>query len=314
VQSIAVIPDEITRTFYIRETAQMMQMQERLITDAVSKQVKINIEEWRKEREREGKRQQMHQQSATNHSEQAAANQQPATTLPDDFPPPPELLDGGGDTPQNSTVNPSYSGNPYHQQPAEGIAVKRDKNTQEAKETLIVQMVVRHGETIVCNVQDDEGKDIPLSVAEYVYYVLQEDQLTLTNPMHQRMLNEAINHAHDDGFKAERFFLNHPDQGVCSLAFELASDKEELSKVHDNQQKMNPQEKTNQLMDQVNHLLIDLKLCIVEKQKKELMLQMRDPEVLKDKERCRELIAQFQQIKEVENALAKACGDRVFMH
>ena len=67
-------------------------------------------------------------------------------------------------------------------------------------------------------------------------------------------------------------------------------------------------------MDQVNHLLIDLKLCIVEKRKKEIMQQMHNPELLKNKEMCRELIAQFQQIKEVENTLAKACGDRVFMH
>jgi len=327
VQSIAVIPDEITRTFYIRETAQMMQMQERLITDAVGKQVKANIEEWRKEKERENKRLQGQQGGSANTSNSGtnivgtsnAGMNGPAPQgtqyepLPDDFPPPPEALEGLGDI-SNAPANQPAGGNPYHTAAPQTSAVRRDKNTQEAKETLIVQMVIRHGETIICNVNDDEGKEVPLSVVEYVYYALHEDQLDLTDPMHQRILNETLEHVHEAGFVAEKYFLNHPDQGLCSLAFDLVTDKEELSKFYENQQQINPAEKTNQLMDQVNHLLIDLKLCIVEKQKKDLMQQMRDPQLLKDKERCRELISQFQQIKEVENALAKACGDRVFMH
>lgn len=338
VQSIAVIPDEITRTFYIRETAQMMQMQESLITDAVRKQVQRNLEEWRKEKEREQRREQMIAQRGsqggqagqtgngqtgngqTGNSGYSGQSIQPEQSIQ----PGPQPIQGDYPLPEDDFMEPippeDYppSNNPIATQhslqgQSNAAAPLHTKNTKEAKETLIIQTVIRHGERVICNVQNAEGEAIPLSVIEYVYLALQEDQLQLQDPMHQRILDEAVSHVHDEGFAAERYFLNHADMQISSLAFELATDKEELSKYYD-QQKTNPQDETMQLMDQVNHLMIDLKLCIVETQKKELMQQMRDPMVLQDKERCRELIAQFQKIKEVENALAKACGDRVFMH
>ena len=349
VQSIAVIPDEITRSFYIRETAQMMQMQEHLITNAVRKQVENNIEEWRKERERENRRAQQ-QGANTPPVGSNVSSAVPSTSSDDAFPSSADVSalsassnTSAGDfsntpagpdssyigsasaattsssskqqadgsdayTKQNYDARLATNGSPTQLPPQD-----RGKNTRKAKEELIVQMVMRHGEIIICNVQDEAGNEMPFSVAEYVFYVLQEDQLTLQEPIYQSIIEEAIAHIHDQGFVAERYFLNHVDQTISSLAFELVSDKEELSKYYNNQQQ-NIQNKTSQLMDQVNHLLIDLKLCIVEKRKKEIMQQMHNPELLKNKEMCRELIAQFQQIKEVENTLAKACGDRVFMH
>lgn len=191
----------------------------------------------------------------------------------------------------------------------------RNKNTREAKETLILQMVVREGEKVICNMENEAGQAQAVTVIEYVYYALQEDQLQLQNTMHQHMLEEAMSHVHDHDFKSERFFLNSHDPQISNLAFELVTDKEELSKYYSQHAPATThQDESAQLMDQVTHLLIDLKLCIVEQQKKDIMLQMRDPSVISDKGRLRDLMAQFQQIKEVENALAKACGDRVFMH
>lgn len=305
VQSIAVIPDEITRTFYIRETAQMMQMQERLITDAVAKQVRQNIEEWRKEKAREERRQQQGAQVTEPTPETAP--------LPEDFPPPPEVMDYPSPE-QEMTTQAQQPASPMSRPAApQATETLRNKNTREAKETLIVQSIIRHGEKVICNAQGENGEPQPLTVIEYIYLVLQEDQLTLLNAMHQRVLEEAVTHVHDEGFVAEKYFLNHPDQQLGSLAFELVTDKEELSKYYE-QQKTVAQDETTRLMELVSHLLIDQKLCIVEQQKKDIMQQMRDPQLINDKERCRDLIAEFQRIKEVENALAKACGDRVFMH
>ncbi len=320
VQSIAVVPDEITRTFYIKETAQMMQMQERLITDAVRKQVKKNIEEWQKEREREQRRSQIQQRGEASGTAVQGSAPQPSSQdtiglsqvpLPDDMPLPEPPEYAGFDQAPVPSAHPLS----HHPVDSEVSKLIRNKNTQEAKETLIVQMVIRHGEKTICNVQDEAGNTRPMSLIEYVSYALNDDQLVLHDTLHQRVLEEAQAHVHDQSFQAERYFLNHADQQMSNLAFALATDKEELSKkYYENEGEETMKDEASLLMDQANHLLVDLKLCIVEQQRKEIMQQMRDPMILKDKERCRELIAQFQQIKEVENALAKACGDRVFVH
>ena len=74
-------------------------------------------------------------------------------------------------------------------------------------ERLILQMVVRYGEKILCNVPDEEGKEIPITVTEYVVNDLKEDELAFHNPLHRQMLTEAAEHIHNEGFTAERYFL-----------------------------------------------------------------------------------------------------------
>ncbi len=340
VQSIAVIPDEIKRTLYIRETSQLMQLGEHLITDAVSKQLKANIEEWRKEKEREQRRNTL-SASQPGHNAQPGGTQQPAQG----FPP---VQNGNGQPAQNGNVQPAQPGYsqqapqtgqagfqpselelmneipPYEaafnagqtvaQQPAGGPAIGRKKNEDASIvsiETLILQAIVRHGEKIICNVEDEQNVTRPLTVIEFVYYSLAQDELTLSTPLYQQLLEAAMEHVHEPTFVAERFFINHPEQQVSSLAFELSTDREELSNFYKKNETESLQEQYNLLMELVTHLLTDLKLSIVKKQKAQIMQQMRDRNVLSNRDQYRSLMQRFQEVKELEARLAKACGDRV---
>ena len=56
VESISLIPDEISRMLYIRQAAQTLMIDERQILRAVGNQIAQNREEWRKEKEREERR------------------------------------------------------------------------------------------------------------------------------------------------------------------------------------------------------------------------------------------------------------------
>jgi len=353
VQSIAVIPDEITRTFYIRETAQMMDLREQLITDAVSKQLKINIEEWKKEKEREERR----RNSPLQNSPQAAMppsgqNQTsgsqgigsqegtvssapqdiqagttsspqsyqsdglpPADYDPSDIPPhdfgefiPPEEFSQATST--QGAYQPSTSGN------AASTNERTDAGYTSSivdvpGERLIIQSLIRYGETVICNAEDENGQEAPITVIEFIYYALQEDKLYFSVPLYQQVLQLGMEHVHDKGFASERFFLNHPDQQINSLAFELSVDKEQLSKFHSRGQEENRQQQYNELMDLVTHLLADFKFSIVQRQKKEIMQEMRNPEVLKDRDRYRAIMQRLQELKVLESRMAKECGDRV---
>ena len=73
-------------------------------------------------------------------------------------------------------------------------------------ERLILQAVVRYGEKIMCNLTDEEGNEIPVTVIEYVVNDLKEDELAFHNPLHRQMLSEAAAHMHDSNFIAERYF------------------------------------------------------------------------------------------------------------
>lgn len=317
VQSIAVIPDEITRVFYIRETAQMMQLSEDLISSAVAKQVKQNAEEWRKEKEREERRQ--NGGVATAGGASASANDvssgvasaasgvasgtysHHAGSADSSFPP---MIGEDGEVLEDAgTMAASSAG----QAPS-----ARAKNHFESIEKLIMQAIVRYGERFICDMQSDDGNMQCFNVIQFVAGSLQQDQLTFSNPLYQQALMLGLEHCSEPGFVAERFYLNNPNQQISALAFELGTDKEHLSKFHSQGNAPTPQDEYNMLMELVTRLLTDLKLGIVKQRKSALMMEMRSKELLADRERCRAVMQQFNDLKKLENILAKKCGDRVF--
>lgn len=307
VQSISVIPDEIMRTIYIRETAQLMQLKEHLISDAVAKQMRVNIEEWRKEREREERRGQMQQVS-----QQPPTSSTPNVQTPiqddrfGDFIPPAGFEDVSTNTPTGK-INQAET----VKAPTEPVTNHLPSSPSPDIESLIIQAVIRYGEKTICNMEDENGVTQPVSVIEYVYYSLESDHLSLSTPIYQKILTLGVEHIHDEGFKAERFYLQHHEQDINQLAFELGMDKEVLSRAFKQDEGQSLQQEYNMLMELTNHLLTDFKLDFVKKKKNQLMLEMRNPAVMQDREKWRSIMSQMKDIKEQENRLAKACGDRV---
>lgn len=314
VQSIAVIPDEIMRTIYIRETAQLMQLKEQLISDAVSKQIKINVEEWRKEREREERRGQISQQPQQQAQQLSQTTQQTQKSEADDrfgeFVPPTDFYDPAYANANINANGTSPSSEPQQTQ-ASSVGNVRNSSQSLSIESLIIQTIIRYGDRTICNSVDENGNSLPISVIEYVYYSLQQDNLALSTPLYQKMLVLGLEHVHDENFKAERFYLQHHEQDINQLAFELGMDKEVLSRVFTKDESQSLQHEYDMLMELTNHLLTDFKLDFVKNKKNQLMLQMRDPAVLADRDRLRSIMSELKDIKETENKLAKACGDRV---
>lgn len=335
VQSIAVIPDEITRSIYTRETASMLAMEERLLVSAVGKQV-VRLREEKKKQQNNEKARQSRQASLLPAvpgggaplpplpEEQAHTEAPPA--LPDQaawVPPTDEnLLGNEAHIPADI---PPVDGVPEAGLVPEGpIGPAGDANHStltyipregaEAmlfyqKELLLVQVLIRYGDRVMCNIKDEAGNEKPLRTAEYIHFALAEDNLEFHNPLHQQILKEATEHINEERFDSERYFLNHPDTTVSSLAFALSTDKEQLSKYHYKNQKIQTDEE--RLMELVPHLMSDFKLAIVDEELKQILLQLRNPSVLTDKENYLALMKRYKEVKEIESALARDRGDRV---
>jgi DNA primase len=140
---------------------------------------------------------------------------------------------------------------------------------------------------------------------------LKQDELSFHNPIHRRILSEAISHDGAEGFEAMRFFTVHPDPEISRVATELASDRYQLSKYHTKAQKILSDEE--RLFEIVPVMMIDFKNAIVTSELKHVMNQLRDPAVATDAEKCNALMARFAELKKVENVMAKRLGDRVVL-
>lgn len=293
VQSIAVIPNEITRSLYVQETAQALGMQEQLIANAVNKQVQQNHEEAQKQRERDQR----------NAAFAGLGAQRPSPTPEEDWVPP-ELDEEGHPLAPSTTSEVDNT-------PLIHSINHREEQRFLQKETELMRAIVRYGDHPMGETQDSEGNTITYTALEYIQAALEQDGLQLRSPLHRQMLDEGLQHLHETDFKAERFYLNHPHAEIQALALQLYADPEMLSRLHD--QIRSPYETTdsNPAAEFIPHVLMDYKLEIVKEQIREVIKETQQPSLLNDLNRYTEIMARFKQLKEVEKKLSLLRGDRV---
>lgn len=308
--TIAVVPDEIMRTLYTRETAAMLGMEEKVLVSAINKQMSVYRTEQKKRHQSEERREQT--ASAVSNT---TASDEPASAAGT----PVEPAEGAmPQNPQSDIPSETQTESKAEEQAAEESTqflsyIQKGQNGHNMafyqKELLLVQVLIRYGEHIVCYVEDEQGQEVPFTVVEFIYYALQEDKLNFQVALHQRVLDEALEHFREPDFSAQRYFLNHPDQAVSTLAFQLTSDKYQLSKYHTKNQKLTTDE--DRLFDLIRHLMTDFKLAVIDEELKGILNRLRDPLILKDKEAYMKVMKHYMEVKEVESTLAKERGDRV---
>lgn len=277
VQSISVIPEAIVRDVYIKECAQLLRLEDKLLVAEVAKRREAQAEKNNK--------------PITNNAAYAAPSVPPeAGEMPPPFPP-----DEAPDNYQSFIPQEGKEGQEFYKY-----------------ERLIIQMVVRYGEKVMCNVTDEEGKETPVTVIEYIVNDLKEDELSFHNPLHRRILTEAAEHIHDNEFTAERYFIAHPDAVVSTAATELASERYQLSKYHSKTQKLITDEE--RLYEMIPMLMINFKNAIVAEELKHIMYALQDPEVANNDEKCAATMQRYKEMKEIQSLMAKRLGDRVVLH
>ena len=171
-------------------------------------------------------------------------------------------------------------------------------------ERLLVQSIVRDGEKVIYeNVETEDGSTTDLTVAQYVAYDLGLDEICFHDDRYNQILSEAAAKSAEKGFNAEEYFLHHPDIAISSLAADLAIDRHQLGKG------FQPKEREGALRQRVLHLVLDLRMDIIEKRLKEIQAQLR--KVGSDMAKARELLEEYRDTQQIRDALAKRLGNDV---
>ena len=264
VKSISVIPDQILRSTYLSELSQRMGIKEQTLLNSMNGYIRKDIEEKEKERER-GR--------AVDGVSQSLSQEQ-----------------GNVDSLQTNSTSQEFIG--LH---------SVDEQTHEV-ERLLVRSIIRDGEKVIFeNVETEDGGTTSLTVAQYIGYDLGQDGLRFHDERYNRILDEAMAHSGDPDFKAETYFMQHPDVDLSSLAARLAIDRHQLGKG------FQPKEQKGTLRQHVLHLVLDLRLDIIEKRLKDIQLQLRN--VGSDMERAKSLLEEYRDTQQLRDALAKQLGN-----
>lgn len=309
IRTIAIVPDDITRTIYIRECSAMMEIDEQVVLNQVNKQ-------------RLSKNEQKPSVPVTNRStteilppdysisepsgqmqEVPVATAEPVSDqLPPDFPPPPEEeFSGSNEMPE---IPPSA--------PVEETQVMtRQRSPYEAFEIALLRYVVRYGERVLYDYVDEETKErIVMRVAEFIRDDLERDDLSFYTPIFKQMLDEAANRCGEETFIAHRYFLSHPDPLVSRVAANLMSEKYQLSKYHFKFREVEQEEdKLDQL---VVRDLFAFKEAYIMRQLKEKQEQLKQLSSA-DPEQIMTVMKEIAQLNEIKKVLSKELGERIIL-
>ena len=187
-------------------------------------------------------------------------------------------------------------------------------------EQMLVELVVRNGDTIIYNnVETEDGTTVNLNVAQYIAYNLGVDGLKFANPLNSRILDEAVNHAGDENFCAEQFFLHHSDIEISRIATDLCMDKYQLldeqkaaradEEKNADELRVEEENRIEALRQQTEHLLNDFRMDYLEQRlrdlKRDISLAVNDPE------RLQQLMEEYKTAHELRSKLARLLGSNI---
>ena len=300
--SIAAIPDEITQVAYTRQASQILQMEERLIANAVLKQRRAIEEEKRRDSEREARRASYQTGTPLAEQQQSQTGTPNSTSIHTGN----TLTEEAQPTPPYATPQPSAHSEADSK--ASNAAPRNISQAEINRERELMRLLMTKGETIVCITENEDQQDIKLTAFEFVSNGLQEDNIQLYFPLYNRILDEGLKHLHDEGFTAERFFAHHPDTQISTLSFELTEDKEPLSKIHSDA----PEEQRYD--DNVIMLVNSIKLYHAKMEAASLCEKLKRINPKDNPEEYRQLFQNYVLKDSQVKRLAKECGNKVVIN
>lgn len=302
VKSIAVIPDEIVRSTYVHECAEIIGMDEAILMRSANKNRAAIIENMKKEAQRERER----QARLLNNGADTPANASTPATETSAAPPSSQVQSSEDDSFASITVEQET--NTPNGLPIMGeMSVGQRGSSQRfiGIERMILSLITRYGEQLIDG-EDENGEKTQTTLAEYVQGDLAYDGITLRSPLYAKMLALTCQHIHDKNFTASKFLLNNQEEDISREAADLVSDRYQLSSG--NQMTQSEEELK---VTYLSRLLLDYKNAIIEEELKQCNADLTRPEVKSDVTQTLNIMRRIKELGEIQRQLAKMLGDRV---
>ena len=299
VKSIAVIPDEIIRSTYVHECAEILNMDEAILMRGANKNRAAILENLKKEAQRERDR-----QARLLNEGKEEVNEVKEVNAPL------EVKDVSNDEVSSITpltpITSERSGN-FDKYFEQQISTKQSLSERRfiGLERLMMTLVTRYGEQRIEG-KDADGEPIQMTLAEFVQENLEFDGIALRSPLYAKMLSLTCQHVHDEGFVASKFLINNQDEDISREAADLISDRYQLSKG--NQMVQSEEER---MVTNFTRIYLDYKNAIVEEDLKQCNADLTRPEVKDNPTEILNIMRRIQELSEMQRQLAKLLGDRV---
>ncbi len=286
VQSIAVIPDLITRQIYIQSCSAQLAIGEAALLKEMEKMRLKWIEDKKKKAP----------QPPKEGDKSLADSTEPTASI-----------ESGESAEGDISLRPATD--------ALSLAISEVQNPRLEQNILnLLQLLMRYGERTYAEYDDGTV----CTVGDFILTDLETDQIRFENPLYQQVIDEYTLHQHEVGFCAEHFFKYHPDSLISSLAVDLIAERYPLSKIHARKNITEnvaavvdmPSDADN-LMSLVPHLLCELKLTIVNQQLLTIKHRLKHAQENKAYDQLMPILKEQAVLEQIRQELCKMLGQRI---
>ncbi len=274
VGSIAVIPNEITRTVYIKSCSNILEVAEDTLWRECNKIINRKNQDKHKEQERRISRERYEKQQAVQNN---------PNTPPDNL-----FLPHDADAPPQTPASQSVKDKP--------------------EERMVMTFLIRYGEMRMFKEGDlyyDEYPD--MTVSDFIINELDVDELRMNNPLFNFIVDEYRQLKEDGDKNPERHFTHHQDPKISQTAVDLTAERHELSKMYEAR---SIDDNEHQLATLVPRIMTEFKLQWVIEQIKE---QMEILKTETDEEKLNEATITYKELNKVKSELSKILGNRIVL-
>ena len=284
VQSIALIPDGIKRSVYIKSSANLLEINEKLL-----------IQEVNKIRNRSYNQRQRPQRPAMN---------QPKEN---------ELEDKSVDKEKN--ISSSRRQTRIESYEREIIRYMVRYGMKSIFQRFEKQKIKKGKQTEEIDVLVEEGS----TVIEFVHSDLERDNIKVHNPLYEQIFEEAYRESENANFDPAKYFMSHSDANISKLATEMLSDRYQLSKIHAKSLGDDFEDNKSRLLEEnlleilVPRVTTELKNAYVMQQIALIMKKIRVASENDDFEVTVKLLEEKKKLEEIKMILAKMLGEQVII-
>ena len=289
IRSIAMIPDNIIRSVYIKECSDLLEIKEQTLLNELNK-IRLNRK----------------------------TTPDPAKST---IPSPEEYLEPPPEWPEPYPDIEPPPDEAFVEKPAKKAVISPYK----AYEEVLLRYVIQYGEQILFDYMEEDER-ITVRIAEYIHSELQQDDLTFFTPEYRAILEETVRLCREPNFKASRYFLSHPHPAISRIAMHLTdesyaprfeiNERRDVSTLSEDEKKDWKQKIIKQMEDFERHIrrdLIALKNAYIVQQIKDINKKIKDLQMQGENDELMKLMQEQKRLNDIKKVLSKELGVRIIL-
>ena len=285
VESIALIPDGIKRSVYVKDSAKQLDINEKLLIREVNK---IRLKKYDQSKRPIQRRASKSSDRSTQPAPETPSKKEPIIAV---------------SRKKTRIENIERQIARYIVRYGMTMIFQRYETKKLKGEPKEVEVLVEEGSTVI----------------EFIHFDLERDNIKLTNKLYAQIFEEAYRESVDKNFQPARYFTSHADENISKLATEMVSDRYQLSKIHakalgeDHDDENSILLEENSLEMSIPRITTELKNAYVMKQISHVMKKIKEADEKGDFESTLRLLQEKKKLEAIKKLLAKMLGEQVII-